>query len=99
VVREVTLSNGAMQTATEAEIFEATELCNSDGLPVCYQTGIAIAGLRRAVRIGTVGAGRKVVIVSTADALKFPPPAQYIEKAIERASEPTVSCIAKMLRL
>ena len=97
VIREVSLSGGAMQTATEADIFEGMSLCNKDGLPVCPQTGIATAGLRQAVRNGTVEAGSDAVIVSTATALKFPLTDTHVEKAIERAPEATVRRIAKML--
>ncbi|OQA02678.1 MAG: Threonine synthase [bacterium ADurb.Bin400] len=74
VIREITYSNGAMAEASEFELAEAVLVCSKDGHFVCPQTGIALAGLRQAVASGLFRKGQKVVVVSTADGLKFTQP-------------------------
>ena len=100
VIREISASKGAMQTVTEADIREAMDVCVKDGLPVCPQTGIAVAGLRNAVRSKMVDRYSRVAIVSTATLLKFS--GVYTEdvmKAVEKAPDTTTASVAKMLKL
>lgn len=100
VIREVTHSNGCMQTATEADIRKGMEVCLSDGFPVCPQTGIAIAGLRNAVQAGSIERGSLVSIVSTATTLKFTGLFnEKVERVVEIAPDTSVGSIAKMLGL
>jgi len=71
VMREIILSGGAMQVATEKDLNEAVSVCGKDGHFVCPQTGIALAGVRNAVKRGWISKGEEVVVVSTATGLKF----------------------------
>lgn len=100
VMREIIASDGRMQTAREADILEATRVCAKDGILVCPQTGIALAGLRNAFDCGDVRDGSRVVVVSTATGLKFPGVFEsQAEQAIERAPSATTSTVARMLGL
>lgn len=74
VIREVVASDGAMEEATEPEIMEAWMACLKDGLPICPQTAVALACLRRAIAKGVVGPDESVLVISTADTLKFMSP-------------------------
>jgi threonine synthase len=56
---------------TEQEIIEAMLITNRHGHVVCTQGGESVAGLKRAVSEGIVGAGQTVVTDSTAHQLKF----------------------------
>jgi threonine synthase len=71
VMREITISGGAMQMAEESDLNEAVSICGKDGYFVCPQTGIALAGVRNARRQGWIRSGSRVVVVSTATGLKF----------------------------
>lgn len=71
VMREITRSGGAMQIASEHDLNEAVAICGKDGYFVCPQTGIALAGVRNALREGWIQSGSRVVVVSTATGLKF----------------------------
>lgn len=72
VMREITLSDGAVLTASEGELNKAVMVAGLDGFFVCPQTGMALAGLRRAIQMGLVQRDDWVVVVSTATGLKFP---------------------------
>jgi len=74
VIREITISNGAMAMATEAQLREAVIVAALSGLFLCPQSGQALAGLKNAVAEGIVAPKSHVVVVSTADGLKFTKP-------------------------
>jgi len=71
VMKEVIYSSGLMQVAEEEDLNMAVSICGGDGYFVCPQTGIALAGVRNAVRKGWIKKGESVVVVSTATGLKF----------------------------
>jgi threonine synthase len=71
VMREIVASGGAMQVAQEEELNEAVAVCGRDGHFVCPQTGIALAGVKNAVKKGWINPNERVVVVSTATGLKF----------------------------
>ena len=71
VAREMIASNGAMNIAPEQLLNEAVGVCGRDGHFVCPQTGTALAGVKLAVADGTIPKGSRVVVVSTANGLKF----------------------------
>ena len=99
-MREIDASNGVMQTVAEDQLNEAVFVCAKDGLLVCPQTGIALAGVRHAVERGYIQRGEKVVVVSTATGLKFGDvfESRSMER-IERAADTSPSTIARMLKL
>ena len=101
VRREIVASRGAMANASELELTKAVKLCALDGHFVCPQTGIALAGLRQAVRNGWVKSSQRVVVVSTADGLKFTGPFISDDKddRVTIAPDCSVDTTAKILGL
>ncbi len=99
VMREITYSHGAMQVATEHDLNEAVSVCGKDGYFVCPQTGIALAGVRKARKEGWIKKGEKVVVVSTATGLKFTETAAiHLQHNIISASDCKTETIAKILQ-
>lgn len=71
VIREIVVSNGAMNVVSEKLLNEAVSVCGQDGYFVCPQTGTALAGVKQAVESGRIKRGATIVVVSTANGLKF----------------------------
>jgi threonine synthase len=100
VIREVTSSGGAMQTAEEHDLNEAVAICGRDGYFVCPQTGIALAGVRNARRLGWIRGGSRVVVVSTATGLKFTDSAAAnLQREIISAQDCKTKTVAKILKI
>ena len=71
VMREITHSKGELEIANEKDLNDAVTQVGLDGHFICPQTGIALAGVRNAVKAGVVKKGETVVVISTATGLKF----------------------------
>lgn len=63
--------NGVVEQATENELADACARADRSGLYADPHTGVAIACARKLRERNVIGAGERVVIVSTASALKF----------------------------
>jgi threonine synthase len=63
--------NGIAEDATEEELANASALAGMTGLSVCPQTSTALAVLMKLLRDKTIDKDEKVVLISTANALKF----------------------------
>jgi threonine synthase len=63
--------NGVVEEASETELADACARADRTGLYACPHTGVALACARKLRARGTIGAGERVVVVSTASALKF----------------------------
>jgi threonine synthase len=63
--------NGVVEQATESELADAAARADRTGLYADPHTGVAIACARKLRERGVIGGGDRVVIVSTASALKF----------------------------
>lgn len=63
--------NGVVEQATESELADAAARADRTGLYADPHTGVAIACAKKLRDRGTIGASERVVIVSTASALKF----------------------------
>jgi threonine synthase len=63
--------NGVVEQATEGELADACAIADRTGLYADPHTGVAIACARRLRDAGIIGASERVVVVSTASALKF----------------------------
>lgn len=72
VMREICHHGGAVLEVGEAELNEAVMVAGQDGIFVCPQTGIVLAGIRHGVESGLVPRGSRLAVVSTATGLKFP---------------------------
>ncbi|KAL1563355.1 Threonine synthase 1, chloroplastic [Salvia divinorum] len=62
---------GIVEEAGEEELMDAMALADSSGMFVCPHTGVALTALMKLRRNGTIAAGDRVVVVSTAHGLKF----------------------------
>jgi threonine synthase len=63
--------NGVVEQATEQELAEASARADRTGLYTCPHTGVALACLFKLRARGLVEPGHRVVVVSTANGLKF----------------------------
>lgn len=63
--------NGAVEQATEGELAEAAARADRTGMFNCPHTGVALAALEKLAARGEVGRDDRVVVVSTANGLKF----------------------------
>lgn len=63
--------NGVVEQATEDELADAAAEADRAGLYACPHTGVALAALKKLRAAGTITATDRVVVVSTASALKF----------------------------
>lgn len=98
VIREIVASRGAMQIASEEDLNAAVLVAGKDGFLVCPQTGMALAGVRNAVREGWIKKGERVVVVSTATGLKFTEAiAEGVAKEIVTLSEASAEAVAKAI--
>ncbi len=64
-------TDGIVEQASEAELCEAAARADRSGLYVCPHTAVALAALEKHLAMGTIKAADKVVVISTANALKF----------------------------
>jgi threonine synthase len=63
--------NGVVEQATEEELSDACARADRTGLYTCPHTGVALAALFKLRSRGTIQADDRVVVVSTANGLKF----------------------------
>ncbi|MBU2028588.1 threonine synthase [Patescibacteria group bacterium] len=100
VIREIVASNGAMNTVPEQLLNEAVAVWGRDGHFVCPQTGTALAGVKLAVKNGMIAKGSRVVVISTANGIKFTESAAAgLEKTIIEADDCQTETIAKIMGL
>ena len=100
VMRETIHSRGATMVANEHDLNEAVAVCGKDGYFVCPQTGIALAGVRNAVKEGLIKKYQRVVVVSTATGLKFTETAAaHLQHNIISASDCRTETVAKIMGL
>jgi threonine synthase len=76
--------DGVVEQASENELCDAAARADLTGLYVCPHTAVALAVTEKLARGGTIAADESVVVVSTANALKFTEfKVRYHERAIE----------------
>ncbi|MSP63613.1 MAG: threonine synthase [Myxococcales bacterium] len=63
--------DGVVEQASEAELSDAAARADRTGMFNCPHTGVALAALCKLVARGTIARGERVVVVSTANGLKF----------------------------
>ena len=71
-VRTLQRFNGIVEQASEAELADASARADRTGMFSCPHTGVALAALEKLVARGDVRASDRVIVVSTANGLKFP---------------------------
>ncbi len=70
-IRTLLAFDGVVEQASEAELADAAARADATGMFTCPHTGVALAALEKLVRRGLVERGQRVVVVSTANGLKF----------------------------
>lgn len=81
--------NGVVEEASEGELADACARADRTGLYACPHTGVAIACARKLRARDVIKAGERVVVISTASALKFTElKLGYHERTIEGIETP-----------
>src|SRR5215203_5045732 len=70
-IRTLQRYDGIVEQASEQELADAAAEADRTGMFNCPHTGVALAVLKKLVARGQVDAGERVVVVSTANGLKF----------------------------
>ncbi len=70
-IRTLQRFDGVVEQASEAELSDAAARADRTGLFNCPHTGVALAALEKLVARGQIGPEQRVVVVSTANGLKF----------------------------
>jgi threonine synthase len=70
-IRTLQAYDGIVEQATEAELADAAARADRTGMFNCPHTGVALAVLEKLIARGEVTREQKVVVVSTANGLKF----------------------------
>jgi threonine synthase len=70
-IRALERFDGVVEQATEEELAEASAAADRTGAYTCPHTGVALAALEKLVKKKTIVKGERVVVVSTANGLKF----------------------------
>jgi threonine synthase len=70
-VRTLLRFDGVVEQASEAELADAAARADLTGMFNDPHTGVALAVLEKLVAAGSIRAGQKVVVISTANGLKF----------------------------
>jgi threonine synthase len=70
-IRTLKRFNGVVEQATEAELSDAAARADRTGMFNCPHTGVALAVLVKLVERGEIARDERVVVISTANGLKF----------------------------
>jgi len=70
-IRALVKCDGVVEQAGEAELADAAARADKTGMFTCPHTGVALAALEKLVARGLVERQQRVVVVSTANGLKF----------------------------
>jgi threonine synthase len=70
-IRALQAFDGIVEHATENELANAVGRANRTGLFCCPHTGVALAALEKLIQRGEIKSTDRVVVISTANALKF----------------------------
>ena len=70
-VKTLQVFNGVVEHATEAELADAAARADRTGMFNCPHTGVALAALEKLIAAGTIARTDRVVVISTANGLKF----------------------------
>ncbi|HZS38654.1 MAG TPA: pyridoxal-phosphate dependent enzyme, partial [Polyangia bacterium] len=83
-IRTLKKYSGAVEQASEAELADAAARADRTGMFNCPHTGVALAALIKLVERGDIARHERVVVISTANGLKFTDfKVRYHERALE----------------
>jgi threonine synthase len=71
-IRTLQRFDGIVEQASEAELAEAAARADRAGMFTCPHTGVALAALEKLIARGAIESTERVIVVSTANGLKFP---------------------------
>ncbi len=71
-IKTLKKTRGVVEEAGEQEIVDACAAADREGLLTCPHTGVALAALEKIARRGLIEPEHRVVVISTAQGLKFP---------------------------
>jgi threonine synthase len=92
-IRALQKCDGVVEQAGEAELADAAARADRTGMFCCPHTGVALAALEKLVARGLVERGHRVVVVSTANGLKFTDfKVRYHERELPGAPNPKHAC-------
>ena len=83
---------GIVEQATEVELADAAGQADLTGMFNCPHTGVALAALIKLRRSGQISPGERVVVISTANGLKFTDFKRAYHNRTLPAIEPTYAC-------
>jgi threonine synthase len=88
-IRTLERFGGVVEQASEAELADASARADLTGLFNCPHTGVALAALEKLVARGEIRPSERVVVVSTANGLKFTDfKVQYHERKLANVPTP-----------
>jgi threonine synthase len=88
-IRALVQCDGVVEQAGEAELADAAARADRTGMFTCPHTGVALAALEKLVARGAVDRRQRVVVVSTANGLKFTDfKVRYHERDLPGVPEP-----------
>ncbi|MSP25329.1 MAG: threonine synthase [Myxococcales bacterium] len=70
-LKALAATNGLVEQASEQELCELAARADRTGLSVCPHTAVALAAVSKLARAGIIAPHHRVVVISTASALKF----------------------------
>ncbi len=70
-IRTLKEYNGVVEQASETELADAAARADKTGMFNCPHTGVALAALEKLIEAGTIKKSERVVVISTANGLKF----------------------------
>jgi threonine synthase len=70
-IRTLQRYDGIVEQASEQELADAAAEADRTGMFNCPHTGVALAVLKKLVARGEIEGGQQVVVISTANGLKF----------------------------
>jgi threonine synthase len=70
-IRTLQRYDGIVEQASEQELADAAAEADRTGMFNCPHTGVALAVLKKLVARGEIGGGQRVVVISSANGLKF----------------------------
>jgi threonine synthase len=83
-IRTLKKYSGVVEQATESELADAAARADRTGMFNCPHTGVALAALIKLVERGAIARGERVVVISTANGLKFTDfKVRYHERSLE----------------
>jgi len=71
-IRTLQRFDGIVEQATESELADAAARADRTGMFACPHTGVALAALEKLIARGEVKTTDRVIVISTANGLKFP---------------------------